>query len=104
MFKPDYAGGITEIARAIYISRHNIKYNTLLDYIKKFNSQAVIKRLGFLLDILQIETEIKNNLQYLKTDSIVLLDTELPKSGKVISKWSIRRNIDIETITSGIYT
>ena len=75
-----------------------------MDYIKKFNSQAVIKRLGFLLDILQIETEIKDDLQYLKTDSIVLLDTELPKSGKVISKWSIRKNIDIETITSGIYT
>ncbi len=104
LFKPDYAGGITEIARAIYISRHNINYNTLLDYIKEFNSQAVIKRLGFLLDILQIETEIKDDLQYLKTDSIVLLDTELPKSGKVISKWSIRKNIDIETITSGIYT
>ena len=104
LFKPDYAGGITEIARAIYISRRNIRYNILLDYIKKFNSQAVIKRLGFLLDILQIETEIKNDLQYLKTGSIVLLDTELPKSGKVISKWSIRKNIDIETIISGIYT
>ena len=60
-------------------------------YIKKFNSQAVIKRLGFLLDILQIETKIKDDLQYLRTDSIVLLDTELPKSGKIVSKWSIRK-------------
>ncbi len=104
LFQPDYAGGITEIARAIHLSRHDIKYNNLLDYIKKFNSQAVIKRLGFLLDILQIETDILNDLQYLRTGSTVLLDTELPKSGKVISKWSIQQNIDIETIKSGIYT
>jgi predicted transcriptional regulator of viral defense system len=41
LFKPDYAGGITEIARAIYISRHDIKYDNLLAYIKKFNSQPI---------------------------------------------------------------
>ncbi|MDA3939449.1 MAG: transcriptional regulator, partial [Spirochaetia bacterium] len=41
LFKPDYSGGLTEIARAIYISRHDIKYDNLLAYIKKFNSQPI---------------------------------------------------------------
>ena len=104
LFKPDYAGGIVEIARAIYISKDKIKYNKLLEYAKKFNSQAVIKRLGFLLEILEINTNIIDELQKLKTASCITLDTELPKTGKRISRWSIQQNLEIETIKSAIYT
>ncbi|NOY50109.1 MAG: transcriptional regulator [Chlorobi bacterium] len=104
LFKPDYSGGIVEIARAIYISRNKIKFNVLLDYAKRFNSQAVIKRLGYILEILKIETNIIENLQRLKTSSVVLLDTELPKSGKIKTKWSIQQNIETETIKTAIYT
>ena len=71
MYKPDYAGGIVEIARALYTSRDKIRYNILLEYALKFNSQAVLKRLGFLLEILSIETEIIVALQNLKTKSVV---------------------------------
>ncbi len=104
LFKPDYAGGIVEIARAIYISRDKIKFNVLLEYAIKFNSQAVIKRLGFILEILKIKTNIIEDLQKLKTNSVVLLDTELPKSGKIKTKWSIQQNIETETIKTAIYT
>ena len=104
LFKPDYAGGIVEIARAIHISKDKIKYNTLLEYAKKFNSQAVIKRLGFLLEILEINTNIIDELQKLKTVSCITLDTELPKVGKQICRWSIQQNLEIETIKSAIYT
>lgn len=104
LFKPDYSGGIVEIARAIYISRDKIKFNILLEYAIKFNSQAVVKRLGFILEILKIETNIIEDLQKLKTNSVVLLDTELPKSGKIKTKWSIQQNIETETIKTAIYT
>ncbi|MCD4674670.1 MAG: hypothetical protein K8S18_01570 [Desulfobacula sp.] len=104
LFKPDYAGGIVEIARAIYISHEKIKFNVLLDYVIRFNSQAVIKRLGFILEILQIETSIIEDLQRLITNSVVLLDTELPKSGKIKTKWSIQQNLELETIKTAIYT
>lgn len=104
LFKPDYAGGIVEIARAIYVSREKIKYDKLFEYSIKFKSQAVIKRLGFLLDILEIETHIIKQLQQEKTISYVLLDTELPKSGQLISRWSIQQNLETETIKSAIYT
>jgi len=104
LFKPDYAGGIVEIARAIFISKEKIRYNTLLEYVKKFDSQAVIKRLGFLLEILEINTNIIDELQKLKTVSNIVLDTELPKTGKRISRWSIQQNLETETIKSAIYT
>lgn len=104
LFKPDYAGGIVEISRALFESKHKINYSTLLEYAKKFNSQAVIKRLGFLLEVLEIRTEIIEELQLLKTDSYVPLDTELPKIGKRLSRWGIQQNLDIETIKSAILT
>lgn len=104
LFKPDYAGGIVEITRAIYLSKEKIDYDTLLEYVIKFNSQAVIKRLGFILELLNIKTKIISKLQKLKTTSYTSLDTELPKSGKMISRWSIQQNIDIETIKSALYT
>jgi len=104
LFKPDYAGGIVEIARAIYMSKEKIKYNILLEYAKNFDSQAVIKRLGFLLEILEINTNIIDELQKLKTSSYITLDTELPKTGKRINRWSIQQNLDTETIKSAIYT
>ncbi len=104
LFKPDYAGGIVEVARAIYTSKDKIKFDTLLEYTKKFKSQAVIKRLGFLLEMLDISTKIIDDLQKLKTASYVLLDTELPKTGKRNSRWSIQQNLETATIKSAIYT
>ncbi len=104
LFKPDYAGGIVEVARAIYTSKDKIKYEILLEYAKKFNSQAVIKRLGFLLEILDINSKIIDDLQKLKSASYIVLDTELPKTGKRISRWSIQQNLETETIKSAIYT
>lgn len=104
LFKPDYAGGIVEIARAIYISKDKIKYNTLLDYVNRFGSQAVIKRLGFLLELLEIRTDIIDELQRLKTASYIALDTELPKTGKYQKRWSVLQNLETETIKSAIYT
>lgn len=104
LFKPDYAEGIVEVARAIYISREKIRFDLLLEYIIKFNSQAVIKRLGFLLELLEIKTVITAELEKLKTSSVVLLDTELPKGGKIKTKWSIMQNIETETIKTAIYT
>lgn len=104
LFKTDYAGGIVEIARAIYQTKDIIQYDTLLEYVIRFKSQAVVKRLGFLLETLSVKTEIIEKLHELRKASYVVLDTELPASGKLISRWQIQLNIDIETILSAIYT
>ncbi len=104
LFKPDYAGGIVEVARAIYSTKEKLDYNKLLEYAIKFDSQAVIKRLGYLLELFEIETEIVKELQKLKSASYVVLDTELPKTGKRNSRWSIQQNLETETIKSAIYS
>lgn len=103
LFKPDYAGGIVEIARAIYISKNKIDFDKLLHYVISFSSQAVLKRLGFLIELLEVDFGIIEPLQRAKTSSYVLLDTELPKSGRMNSRWSIQQNVETDTITSVIH-
>src|SRR4030042_6498672 len=104
LFNPGYAGGIVGITRAINMSKNQINFKKLLEYIKRFKSQAVINRMGFLLELLEVKNNIIIELQQMKTASYVLLDTELPKTGKMISRWSIQQNLETDTIKSAIYT
>jgi predicted transcriptional regulator of viral defense system len=104
LFKPEYGGGIVEIGKAIYQTRTAIDFEKLLEYCKRFDSQAVIKRLGFLLELLKIGGPIIEKLHNLKTDSYILLDTEMEKDGKSFSRWSIWQNIDTETIENALLT
>jgi predicted transcriptional regulator of viral defense system len=104
LFKPEYAGGITEIAKAIYKIKNKIDYSKILQYAKYFDSQAVIKRLGFLFELLEIKISKIDELQKLRTNSIVLLEPSYAKEGKTISRWAIQQNIDTESILSPIYS
>ncbi|MCH8558680.1 MAG: transcriptional regulator [Balneolia bacterium] len=104
LFKPGYAGGIVEVAKAIFLSKGNLNFNKLYDYAVKFDSQVVIKRLGFLLELLEINTGITRDLHELSTNSYALLDPELPKKGNRNSRWYIQQNLDHATIKSAIAT
>lgn len=104
LFKPDYAGGISEITKAIFKSREKIDFEKLFDYCKKFKAQSVIKRLGFLLELLNINNPILERLQQLKSPSVILLEPSYEKKGKLNSKWSVQQNLEIADITSSIFT
>jgi predicted transcriptional regulator of viral defense system len=104
LFKPEYAGGITEIAKAIYKIKDKIDDSKILQYAKLFDSQAVIKRLGFMLELLEFKCSVIEELQTLRTNSVVLLEPSYPKKGKTISRWAIQQNIDTESILLPIYS
>lgn len=98
LHKPDYAFGIVEVAKAIYLAKDKLKTDKLIEYIKKLNSQVVIKRLGFLLELYGIDLPIIGELQEMKTVSHAVLDPIHPKEGQTNRRWSLYINVDIETI------
>lgn len=104
LFKPDYAGGVVEVAKAIHRSKDKLDFDKLLGYAIKFDTQVVIKRLGFLLETLQIDTKVLHDLMRLRTSAYAVLDTELPMEGKRNARWRILQNLDSHTIHSAIYT
>lgn len=104
LYKPDYAGGIVEIAKALYKSREKLDYQKLYHYCERFKTQSVIKRLGYLLELLEINNPISDQLQRIKSDSFILLEPSYEKKGKWISKWSVLQNLETTDIISPQFT
>ena len=104
LYKPDYAGGIVEIAKALYKSKDKIDYQKLYHYCERFKTQSVIKRLGFLLDLLEIDNPVSDSLQRIKSDSSILLEPSYEKKGKLVKKWSLLQNMEPTDITSPLFT
>ena len=104
LYKPDYAGGISEIAKALYKSREKIDYHKLLSYCERFQAQSVIKRLGFLLESLNINNPISGKLREMITNTYILLEPSYEKKGKMNSTWYVRQNMELSDIQSSIFT
>jgi predicted transcriptional regulator of viral defense system len=105
LFRPQYAGGITEVVRAIHKSRQEIDQGRLFEYVQQFGSQAVAKRLGFLLEMLEVEGDILSKLYEICTSSPARLDPSAEGSSEKISnRWGIVQNVDTATLINAITT
>jgi predicted transcriptional regulator of viral defense system len=104
LYKPNYAGGIPEIIKAIYKSKEKIKSDRMIEYLERFDAQVVYKRLGFLLHHLDILKEFKTEIHPKLTTSYTLLDPSLIKKGKHYSDWKIVDNIDIKSVMKSVET
>lgn len=104
LYKPDCANGINEIVKAIYRAKNKLNSDCLIEYLEKFDVQAVWKRLGFLLDTMDILPVIRSAIQKEISNSYAVLDPSLPKTGKHNSKWKVLDNVEIQESIKGIET
>jgi len=102
---PKLCGGISELAKGLWIKRNEIDYSKLIKYVGRFGSKAVAKRLGFLLELYGIggEPTVKK-LRKFVTASFILLDPSLPATGKYQSLWRIRVNFSPKELKEIIKT
>lgn len=102
---PKLCGGISEVAKGIWTKRRDINYPRLIEYVKRFNSRAVAKRLGFLLELYEIaDEEILKQLKIFVSPSFVLLDPSLPAQGKYLNLWKLRVNLDPDELKEIVKT
>lgn len=93
--RPELCGGISEIAKGIWIKRNNIDYQKMVKYLKQFNRKSVAKRLGFILEIYGIgEEKIFSEIKKLISPSYALLDPTLENCGRFLNSWKLRVNIN----------
>ncbi|AIF85399.1 putative transcriptional regulator [Candidatus Nitrososphaera evergladensis SR1] len=95
----DLCGGISEVTRILSESLQQIDRDKLLNYLKKFNKQVVIQRLGFILEKLtqegfEVDPKLLQNMENLKFRHVYRLDFTKPKSGTMSKKWKIIENAD----------
>jgi predicted transcriptional regulator of viral defense system len=97
--QPQYAGGIPEVAKALWMSREDLKIARLLDYVQHFSSGALRRRLGFLLELYAMASpEQLKPLRSKLTSTYDRLDPTLPKSGHFQSRWRLQLNIGIDEL------
>jgi predicted transcriptional regulator of viral defense system len=98
IFKPEYAGGIIEITKAIHKAKERIDWAKLKRYLSRFDSKAVNKRLGFILELLEIQPKIQEYLLRHIGKSHTLLDPTVSEKGVFVSKWRLYANISRENL------
>ncbi|MFO7792470.1 MAG: type IV toxin-antitoxin system AbiEi family antitoxin [Candidatus Saliniplasma sp.] len=86
--KPHYCGGIVEVAKAL--KTKDFDKERLVRYAEKIGNTGVIRRLGYLSDLLQIDIPVEK----VDTRNYLYLDPTMPKKGKRSSKWRLIVNLD----------
>lgn len=93
--QPQYAGGIPEVAKALWMSRSELKLDRLLDYAHRLRNGALTRRLGFLLELYKVAPPDKlERLRRELTPTYDRLDPTLAKSGPFQARWRLQMNID----------
>ena len=86
--RPEYAGDVPEIAAMLWRRQGQFDWNRLADYALRVESQALIQRLGYLIDFLDIplETTVQDRL-------LANIGKSTPYLGRT-SQWGTGGNYD----------
>lgn len=102
---PQYCGGLTEVAKGIWMQREKVSSERMVQYAIRLNVGAVIRRLGFLLELYEMATEeISKTLRKRLTRTYVPLDPVLPIHGKYLHRWRLRLNVEPEELHAVVRT
>lgn len=103
--RPELAGGISGIARGIWMVRKELDPGKLIAYAKRFDSFAAAKRLGYLMEKLNLgqAKDIELLLEFTKTSSsYAFLDPCAEKKGRYLHRWRLRIHADAELIEKNL--
>jgi predicted transcriptional regulator of viral defense system len=103
--QPEHCGGVIEAAKGIWMRREAIQIDLLIEYVLKINVGAVIRRLGYIMEIYEIGAqEDRKILSDHLTDTYVKLDSVLPAEGKFVRKWRLQLNVHPDELLSVVRT
>jgi predicted transcriptional regulator of viral defense system len=97
--RPDLAGGILQLAQGLQSSYRDITWTRLDDYLHQWGGGAVVKRLGYLLESLDLPVpDLSSRLaqwQEMLSAGISLLEPGAGDRGQIVTRWRIRDNINM---------
>jgi predicted transcriptional regulator of viral defense system len=93
---PEHAGGIDEIAKALYFNHEELDFGRLKAYAIKAKNVAVFKRLGFILEATGLLDRYAAIVEGIRlTKGYPALDKLGPRRGRYSEKWRLLVNADI---------
>ncbi len=101
----EYAGGIAEVAKALWLSRKEVNPHEFVEVAVRMNSRAILQRMGYLLEILGLApSEFLESLRRRISRSYVVLDPLGPRGGRYDSRWKVRVNVDPRALRESAVT
>jgi len=91
LYMPEYSLGLTEVTKAF---RNEVDFEKLSEYAVRMKDANVIKRLGFMIDVLELNSDLADKLAKKVTGGFALLDRGGKKSGPKNKKWRVIENIE----------
>lgn len=90
---PKYAGGIAEIQACLIKALLSLNKAKLLRYALQMESKALLRRLGYLSEKLNMDKAWLNKLKKYKGKGYELLDPALPRTNKYNKDWLLDVNV-----------
>ena len=93
--EPALGGGIRHVADVVgeYFTGERRDDNLLTSYIDRLGNRAVYKRLGYLLETLEIDApELIERCLERQSSGLSALDPAIPRKGKITKRWNLRVN------------
>jgi len=98
---PEYCGGITDVAKGLWMRHDDVRVAKLIDYAYRLGVGSIYRRLGYLLDLFGIGTHAElQSLRTALTATYVPLDPSLPSEGSHAAKWRLQLNISADELLS----
>jgi predicted transcriptional regulator of viral defense system len=83
---PRYCGGLEEAVKGIWNARKDLNFDTLLEFSKRIGVSVVERRLGYVLDVLQIDKKMHSKLALEKLSGFMWLDPLGPRRALTYSR------------------
>ncbi|MDR1993656.1 MAG: transcriptional regulator [Nitrososphaerota archaeon] len=94
---PEHCGGIEEIAKALFFTKNEIDQTKLVDFAQKLGNKTVIKRLGYLSEIMELEKTFDLLSHFPLSAGYSLLDCSVKKRGPIVERWKLVINVIIDS-------
>ena len=103
--KPGYCGGLTEVAKGLWMRGEDMNVERLVSYAVRMRKAGVIGRLGYLLELYDLGSpELREILKHHLTETYLLLDPLLPAEGRFLRTWRLRLNVSADELLSAVGT
>jgi len=99
--QPDYCGGVTEVAKGLWMRHQDMQTAKLVAYALRMGTGAVLRRLGYLLELYAIAPQCElARLRDALSETYAPLDPLLPREGTHVRRWRLQLNITPQELLS----
>ena len=92
---PQHAGGIDEVAKALYFSHDELDLKKLANFAIQIKNTAVIKRLGYLSELFELNECLEILSKAYISKKYLPLEPFVKELGETVKKWQLGVNVEL---------